>query len=136
MGKTGDDNAYCVKGARQPKTGIRQKSWHHRLSSPGSPLYSKASASRHSAIPWRYGRYPWHAYDELRNGSRPTSTTARALAPGCFSAIDLSERCSWVLAAVASARTLVYELNGSNKRFEKVIKEVIGNGKSKGGMEE
>lgn len=63
-----------------------------------------------------------------------TSTTASALEPGCFSAMDLSERNSCVRATVASASVVVYELVGSINRVAKLSWVVVGNGKRIGGM--
>ena len=67
-------------------------------------------------------------------GTTLTSTTARALAPGCFSAIAFSARCNCVRAAVACARAPPYEPEGSNRRLENVKSDVVGSGNRRGGI--
>lgn len=70
------------------------------------------------------GDTPEPPYDELDSigmMKQLTSTTARALAPGCFSAIAFSERYSCVLADEASAGVVVYDPVGSMNNVEKLI---------------
>jgi len=60
--------------------------------------------------------------------SELTSTTARALDPGSWSATAFNAKCSRVLAEVASANTVVCVDEGSINIDEKVNRVVVGSG--------
>jgi hypothetical protein len=60
--------------------------------------------------------------------SQLTSTTARALDPGSWSATAFNAKCNRVLAEVASANTVVWVEEGSMNIDENVKRVVVGSG--------
>jgi hypothetical protein len=63
-----------------------------------------------------------------------TSTTARALAPGSSPAHAFRASWSFVRAEVASARAVVWDEEGSMRRVENGMREVVGRAYRSGGM--
>jgi len=71
---------------------------------------------------------------EWGSKTRPTSKTARALAPASPAGDAFSASTSLVRAVEASARWDVYDDEGSWKTLEKVSNDVVGKGYKNGGI--